>query len=42
MGDGRRQITLLCDLGNGDPFDAAGAKENLRPYVTVLENVLAY
>jgi hypothetical protein len=41
LGDGRRQITMLCDLGNGLPFDDPGAKANLRPYVTVLGTVLA-
>ncbi len=41
MGDGRRQIVMLCDLGDSAPFDDPGAKATYRPYVTVLGNVLA-
>jgi len=41
LGDGRRQITMLSDLGNGDPFDDPGANTTLRSYVTILGTVLA-
>ena len=41
MGDGRQQITMLCDLGNGEPFDDPGAKESQRSYVTVVGAALA-
>jgi len=40
MGDGRRLITMLCDLGNGEPFDDPGAKGSARSYVTVLGTIL--
>lgn len=40
LGDGRRQIVMMRDLGDGAPFDDPGAKESYRPYVTVLGNVL--
>ena len=40
-GEGPRQITMLCDLGTGDPFDDPGDKKNQRPYVTVFGGVVA-
>lgn len=39
-GDGSRDITMLSDLGNGEPYDDPGAKTVRRSYVTVLANVL--
>jgi hypothetical protein len=41
LGDGRRQIRMLCDLGDGAPFDDPGAVTAAqRPYVTILGNLL--
>jgi hypothetical protein len=41
MGDGRRRIVMLCDLGTGDPYDDPGAKATRRSYLTVPGDVLA-
>jgi hypothetical protein len=41
MGDGRQQITMLNDTGDGSPFDDPGEKETRRSYITVLGSVVA-
>ena len=40
-GDGPREIVMLRDLGDRQPFDDPGAKANYRSYVTILGSVLA-
>lgn len=41
VGDGRQQITMLCDLGDGQPFDDPGAEDHRRSYITIPGAVLA-
>ena len=41
VGDGRQQITMLRDLGDGGTFDDPGAEENRRSYITIPGSVLA-
>lgn len=41
VGDGRQQITMLCDLGDGKAFDDPGAEGNRRSYITIPGAVLA-